>query len=426
MKKLALLLMLSTVQPHAWADLQAGSVAYDRQDYVTAFREWLPLAQAGNARLQFILGTMYANGTGVPKSDIEAVRWYQQAAANGFADAQNNLALAYAQGQGITKDEEKAVEWWLLAAHQQQSNAQYNLAVMYERGQGTPRSDTEAAKWYQQAAAQGHQKAQNNLKVMYASGRAVAPIVTDSPKPAQIISQPAQLTSPKDSLIGFDRARSAAERGDYATALTAWTELAENGHAQAQYRLGLLYRKGQGVNKNDQAAAKWWQLSASQGDAEAQFGLSNLYATGEGVLKSESQAVKLLQQAAIQGHAAAQTSLGVKYATGRGVPKSDAEATRWWRLAARQGNAGAQLGLGAAYEYGIGAVPQHKVAAYALYNLAAANDMTDMSASKSRDRLEAALTVSERQAGQTLSIRLQQSDDFLRILDQAVKQKSGK
>ena len=45
----------------------------------------------------------------------------------------------------------------------------------------------------------------------------------------------------------FDTRLTATKRGDYATALREWTPLAEHGHARAQYNLGLMYDKGDGV-----------------------------------------------------------------------------------------------------------------------------------------------------------------------------------
>jgi TPR repeat protein len=38
-----------------------------RGDYATAFREWLPLAEQGDALAQQYLGNMYATGRGVPE-----------------------------------------------------------------------------------------------------------------------------------------------------------------------------------------------------------------------------------------------------------------------------------------------------------------------------------------------------------------------
>ncbi|MEK7764448.1 MAG: sel1 repeat family protein, partial [Nitrospirota bacterium] len=49
----------------AWADFQAGMDANDREDYATAFREWRPLAEQGDALSQYNLGLLYRKGRGV-------------------------------------------------------------------------------------------------------------------------------------------------------------------------------------------------------------------------------------------------------------------------------------------------------------------------------------------------------------------------
>ena len=83
----------------------------------------------------------------------------------------------------------------------------------------------------------------------------------------------------------FQKGVDAVERRDYATALREFTPLAEQGHAVAQYNLGLMYRFGQGVPQDDKTAVKWYTLAAEQGHAFAQYNLGNMYATGRGVLQ---------------------------------------------------------------------------------------------------------------------------------------------
>tara|TARA_R110002096_G_scaffold128341_1_gene276532 strand:- start:361 stop:921 length:561 start_codon:yes stop_codon:yes gene_type:complete len=101
----------------------------------------------------------------------------------------------------------------------------------------------------------------------------------------------------------------AYKSGDYATALREWTPLAERGHTIAQNKLGLMYRKGQGVPQDDKTAVKWWTLAAEQGNASAQ------------------------------------TNLGAVYANGQGVPQNYKTAAKWWTLAAEQGDTDAQSNL---------------------------------------------------------------------------------
>ena len=58
--------------------------AYKRQDYKTAYRLWLPLAEQGYAPAQFNLGVMYERGRGVPQDYKEAVKWYHLSKEKGL------------------------------------------------------------------------------------------------------------------------------------------------------------------------------------------------------------------------------------------------------------------------------------------------------------------------------------------------------
>src|SRR6478736_6798225 len=98
----------------------------------------------------------------------------------------------------------------------------------------------------------------------------------------------------------IEEAKSVYDRGDYTQAARLFAPLAEQGHAAAQFNLGVMYRYGEGVPKEAQEAAKWYRKAAEQ------------------------------------GHAAAQNNLGVMYELGQGVPLDYQEARRWYRKAAEQ------------------------------------------------------------------------------------------
>ena len=68
----------------------------------------------------------------------------------------------------------------------------------------------------------------------------------------------------------------AAEKGDFTTALREWKPLAKQGYADAQFNLGIMYEKGQGVPRDDKTAVKWYRLAAEQGYDYAQNNLKNM------------------------------------------------------------------------------------------------------------------------------------------------------
>jgi uncharacterized protein len=68
-------LLITLVQPVAAQDYDAGRATFDREDYTTALREWLPLAVDGDADTQNNIGLMYDLGQGVSQDKTEADRW---------------------------------------------------------------------------------------------------------------------------------------------------------------------------------------------------------------------------------------------------------------------------------------------------------------------------------------------------------------
>ena len=107
-------LLLGT--PSYSADLDKGVTPYKNGEYATAFEEWKPLAEQGDAATQYFLGFMYHNGKGVTRDYKEAVYLYQLAAEQGHARAQGNLGAMYAFGHGVIKDYVYAHMWVNIAS----------------------------------------------------------------------------------------------------------------------------------------------------------------------------------------------------------------------------------------------------------------------------------------------------------------------
>jgi len=73
---------------------------------------------------------------------------------------------------------------------------------------------------------------------------------------------------------------------DYATALRELRPLAEQGNAEAQSNLGVMYDKGKGVTQDYREAVKWFHKAAEQGYADAQLILGAMYFEGNGVAQN--------------------------------------------------------------------------------------------------------------------------------------------
>ena len=121
----------------------------------------------------------------------------------------------------------------------------------------------------------------------------------------------------------------------FAQSLDETRKKAESGDATAQFNLGVMYAKGEGVPKDDAEAVKWYRMAADQGLAEAQFNLGNMY--NNGVAKHYAEAMRWYRLAADQGLATAQFNLGLMHANGRGVPKDLVQAHAWLNIAGASG-----------------------------------------------------------------------------------------
>ena len=111
-------------------------------------------------------------------------------------------------------------------------------------------------------------------------------------------------------------------------------ERAKAGNAMAQYNLGLMYDKGEGVPQDKAEAVKWYRKAAEQGDADAQVNLGFMYGNGDGVPQDDTEALKWHRKSAEQGHGFAQNNLATMYRLGDGVPEDYTKAYMFYNLAA--------------------------------------------------------------------------------------------
>jgi hypothetical protein len=140
-----------------------GVTAYDKGDYATAFKIWLPLAQQANLAAMRNVALLLRTGKGVTRDPTRALWFYEEAGSKGFALAQVNAAFMHLEGDGVPKNLEAAAFWFHAAARAGSPIAQYNLAVMYERGTGVEKDLGRALGWYALAARSGSQLAIDRL-----------------------------------------------------------------------------------------------------------------------------------------------------------------------------------------------------------------------------------------------------------------------
>ena len=142
-----------------------------------------------------------------------------------------------------------------------------------------------------------------------------------------------------------------SEFKQYSKELLEDIKLAEQGDAEAQFRLGKRHYEGDGVEWDYNEAAKWYHMAAEHGNTNAQYNLGVLYEQdvleewGPAWESDLEEAMKWFCKAAENGNANAQYRLGEYY------EDSDwGKADKWYRMAAEQGDAKAQIRLGSSSE----------------------------------------------------------------------------
>ncbi len=107
--------------------------AYDRADYKSALKVWMPAAQAGDPEAQTNVGEIFEKGLGAEPNYEAAAHWYQLAAKQGYTRAEFNLGTLYEQGHGVEQDKLKALNWYRRAWGIKEDDVMFASAAERER-----------------------------------------------------------------------------------------------------------------------------------------------------------------------------------------------------------------------------------------------------------------------------------------------------
>ena len=104
-------------------------VAYDRANYASALKIWLPKAQEGDAAAQLYVGEIFEKGLGEQTDYQAAAQWYEKAANQGNFQAQLNLGHLYEKGLGVPQNKETALRWYRKSAGLDEVGLQFTPAI---------------------------------------------------------------------------------------------------------------------------------------------------------------------------------------------------------------------------------------------------------------------------------------------------------
>lgn len=220
-------------------------------------------ARAGDPASQFELGVAYATGKLVAKDAVPAMKWIRVSAEQGYADAQYTLGTLLEKSAKSPEDYAASVSWWRRAAEQGHAPAQASLGSAYKSGRGIKQDFAEAFRWYENSAAQGYGFAQFNLAIAYATGQGVK--LSDDLALRWALRAAESGNAVAQFYVGHVLANGLHGSAiDKPGAVSWWEKAANQGFRDAQGRLGAAYQFGEGVNRDEIQAMKWFLIAAKQ------------------------------------------------------------------------------------------------------------------------------------------------------------------
>lgn len=267
----------------------------------------LKAAEYGYKQAWYAIAECYWFGKGIEKNGTNAFRWYKKAAEYGEADAQAKIGDFYYYGDAIEKNDKLAFEWWHKAAEQNHACSQYNLGISYITGNGTTKNLNQAFIWLERASDNGNADAKYLLATWYEEGEILK---KDIDKAIQLYQEAADGGNWKSKKIlkqyklKENSNISDSNTTNFQKEIYRYLQLANNGNAEAQYKMGVYFENGDVLEipgwadkKGNENALKWYIQAAEQGLIEAQYKVAEFYREGKGTLKDLTESDRWTQRA---------------------------------------------------------------------------------------------------------------------------------
>ena len=342
---------------HKEAQYQMGEYHVNRKEYDLAFNYYSLSANQNHAAAQNMCGKFFAEGWGsIKKDSAKANEYFRMAAEQGNESGAWNLGLNYYSGFGIEKDYTKAFHYIFSAANKGHKSACNKTGEMLEAGQGVSQNIREALQWYLKAASSPFlmPKAQLNLGKLYASEG-----FSDF-QSALIWYKKAQ--SNNDADVKIEASQLLGDLYYYGThveqndteAFNYYKLCAEKANAQIRFNLAELYLRGCGIRHDIEKAIYWYQkaLEKDVKHAEASWRLGMMYLKGIHLDRNDDKAEELLAAAADSNHTGACAALGNMILENRCKRHNSGQAVTYLEKAADARNVDAMYKVGMIYESG--------------------------------------------------------------------------
>ena len=204
----------------------------------------------GDPEAQFLLGLNYELGDGVEDHYIEAAGWYKESAEHGHPNAQFRLALLLKAGLGVRRDLSLATKYALLASnsdHQFSDTEREQLADLF--GQDLAAISTVDSSDRHELLIDRPESKQSDIAEAQSNTQSI-PNKSAQANAEDLFKRGVALETGRHGITA-----------NYRDAAQYYLAAAEKGHKKAQFNLSLMYRKGLGVEQDEEEADKWLKIS---------------------------------------------------------------------------------------------------------------------------------------------------------------------
>ena len=287
-------------QGYASAQYRLGQMLFEgtlvEKDEGAALDYLEKAAQQGHQHAQFLFAFMCENGSGRENNYPLAEQYYEYAANQGNFEAQYRLAIL---SQIAGKNLEKARKYFGLAADQENAMAHYQLALMCQKGEGGPIDLESARSHFKKSAEKDHFESQNKFALMCAKGEG-GDVDFES---ALHYLELGVLRKDLRALYNMGSVHlKKGTREDLKGARTLMKIAADLGCWRSQYRLALMYEKGQGGRRSLKESRVSMKEAADKGCVDAQYRVGLMFFKGKGGGKDLDAARAYFKLAAEGGH----------------------------------------------------------------------------------------------------------------------------
>ncbi len=293
--------------------------------------------------------------------DDKTLSMFRESAEAGHPFSCFNLGRCYETGSGVEKDLEQAYEWYRKAAAGGDVNAWLALAKMFDTGAYVDKDPKEAAMWLSRAANKEHPIAMIGMGQKYTRGDGVE---RDHEKALELFKEARKLAPGIGSyVLGEAIGDGIGCKKDYAEAVKLFEEAHEHKFPLGTYNLGMMLEMGLGCEKDEKKGFELIKEAADEGVAEAMYRIAFHYREGTSEAKKDDKtAFEYFKKAADKGFPPAQVETGLSYENGVGVEMNKEEAFKYYEKGAEAGLHTAIVCLGVCYRSGIGCEPDEEKA----------------------------------------------------------------